>query len=290
MKLLILITTLILLVSCNEEAENRRRPNITPSDRQYILGGSEEGSKYLISQSHRDKDLADNVSLLSNYQEASLSRSGQTYPSHYRNIPMVNLDHDNANSLIERPQVKCGMSGDGIQAKLDDCKSKNTTRSEFKGKRFGNMGEGDWKLVAKSEDGSAGHEVWMDMRTRLIWSDRLEANNWCKASGNQEDEGGIDCSSNTLFYCTSDNLFQEAKGNTETIVDWRLPSRNDLLQADINGARVILKNSNHHFWSATIDSNNNGKAWTVHGKTGELESTSRSSGSPSIRCVGRILK
>lgn len=281
---------LALFVSCNEESSNRRRPYVAPDEPQYILGGSEEGSKYLISQSHRDKNLDDNVNLLSNYDETQVTRAGRSFPSHYRDIPIVNLDHDNANSNIDRPQVKCGMSGDGIQAKLDDCKSKNTTRSEFKGKRFGNMGEGDWRLVAKSDDGSAGHEVWMDMRTRLIWSDRLESNNWCKASGNQEDEGGIDCTSNTLFYCTTDNLFQEAKGNTETIVDWRLPTRNDFLQADINGARVILKNNNHDFWSATIDSNNNAKAWTVHGKTGELESTSRSSGSPSIRCVGRILK
>lgn len=289
MKLFFGLMTLFILTACNETPENRRNRTVIPVDRDFALGSSEEVSKYLISHSHRDSNLPTNSDIMSVYQEGLNLRANQ-YPSFYRDVPMVNLDTDNANIQITRPQVKCGTTGSGIQAKLDDCKAKNTSYSIHMGKTFGNMGEGDWQLVAKTENGSGGYEVWMDLRTRLVWSDRLEANNWCKASGNDEDEAGIDCASNTLDYCTADNLFQEQKGNSETIISWRLPSRNDFLQADINGARNVLPSRNYAYWTATVDSSNNAKAWTVHGKTGVLESFTRSSGAPSIRCIGRILK
>lgn len=283
------LVVLFFLTACNETSDSRRNRTVISADRDFAIGSSEEVSKYLISHSHRDSNLPDTSNLMSVYQEGLNLRANQ-YPSFYRDIPMVNLDHDNGNFNIVRPQIQCGISGTGIQTKLDDCKAKNSSLSIQTGKIFGNMGEGDWQLVYKSENGSSGHEVWMDLRTRLVWSDRLEANNWCKASGNDEDEAGIDCSSNTLDYCTADNLFQSQKGNSETIISWRLPTRNDFLQADINGARIVLPNRDFAFWTATIDSSNNAKAWTINGKNGVLESVSRNSGAPSIRCVGRILK
>jgi hypothetical protein len=290
MKSLLPVFTLLLIASCNESPTDRQRAKPPQVEQEYILGGNTEGSKYLISQSHRNSNTADDVKLLSNYDEALLLRAGSVYPGHYRNTPEVKSDHDNRSAVISRPQTVCGTTQADILGRIADCKDKNLAKAFQQGKKFGNMGEGNWQLVSKTATGTAGFEVWMDMRTQLVWSDRLEANNWCKASSNLENAAGVDCSVNTLFYCDADNLFSDAKGKLDGLVDWRLPTRNDLLQADINGSKVVLMNTNHDYWSATVDSTNNAKAWAVHGETGVLSSKSRNDDSISIRCVGRILK
>ena len=53
------------------------------------------------------------------------------------------------------------------------------------GKKYGQDGEGDWKLVSVLiADGPVTYEVWRDERTKLLWSDRASSNyNWFQAAG-----------------------------------------------------------------------------------------------------------
>lgn len=97
-----------------------------------------------------------------------------------------------------RPTKVCGLAGT-TATRIADCLTQNGTKSVWEGKKYGQLGEGDWKLVtlykaaAISGDACAGgmaggcYEVWRDERTQLIWSDELNNNsnnyNWFQAAG-----------------------------------------------------------------------------------------------------------
>lgn len=97
-----------------------------------------------------------------------------------------------------RPDKVCGLSG-SVATRISDCLTQNAGKSSWEGKKYGQSGEGDWKLVtlykaaAISGDACAGgsaagcFEVWRDERTQLLWSDYLNNNgngyNWFRAAG-----------------------------------------------------------------------------------------------------------
>lgn len=97
-----------------------------------------------------------------------------------------------------RPTKVCGLAG-SIATRVADCSSQNGTKATWEGKKYGQYGEADWKLVtlykagAVAGDACAGgsaagcYEVWRDERTQLIWSDYVNNNgngyNWFRAAG-----------------------------------------------------------------------------------------------------------
>ncbi len=78
----------------------------------------------------------------------------------------------------------CGGSGT-IADRITDCRTKNGLWAFYDGKKYGQDGEGDWKLVSVViAAGPVTYEVWRDERTKLLWSDMASANyNWYQASG-----------------------------------------------------------------------------------------------------------
>ena len=78
-------------------------------------------------------------------------------------------------------------------------------------------------------------------------------------------------------------------GVPTTDITWRLPTRADYLQADLNGLRFVLPRTDAAVWTATVSGENRENAWSIIPKTGELTSVVRST-NLAVRCVGRRLK
>ena len=72
-------------------------------------------------------------------------------------------------------------------------------------------------------------------------------------------------------------------------VKWRLPNREEFLQADINGARSVLVDSGSNLWTASFDKQFGGeyKAWAINHKDGILASTLIDE-ELDVRCVGVV--
>jgi hypothetical protein len=78
--------------------------------------------------------------------------------------------------------LACGASGT-IEARIADCATINGLWSFYDGKKYGQDGEGDWKLVSVLGAGPK-FEVWRDERTKLLWSDKsTNEYNWYQAAG-----------------------------------------------------------------------------------------------------------
>jgi hypothetical protein len=210
-------------------------------------------------------------------------------PVGYDNIPRLDEADDglgnSAVRLMIRPTVECGMEPSFTTAqRLRDCATKNPAYSEWKGLVNGNAGEGNWKLLARN---SSGREVWLDESTGLFWSDVVATSNWCQASGNTEPSlinDGIDC--NVIGAGVSRCESAAVLGLPAADIAWRLPTRGDFLQADLNGARFVLPRTTTQVWTATLAGDNREQAWSITVQTGVLSKVARDQ-SLGIRCVGR---
>lgn len=261
----------------------------------------------ISSNMHRDVGT-DQMSL-------TTERTTTVYVVGYREVPNILNDDDgyNASSPIvkaSRPTVDCGETGE-ISDRIIDCETDNGSTAIWEGAINGIAGEATWRLVTRKN----GAEVWRDERTRLLWSDTDSINlNWCRASGNsQVDDPNGYCSNpgnqdaiNPYSTCSEfpgsqgtffgDNYvtgtYSDFKGGmgllSSTIVRWRLPTRNDYLQADIDGISAVLPNMPVSFWASTAVSWGRVLAWVYHGGDGTLNGALRSgAGSNTVRCVGR---
>jgi hypothetical protein len=70
-------------------------------------------------------------------------------------------------------------------------------------------------------------------------------------------------------------------------IKWRLPTRNDYLQADLNGIRFVLKTANSPFWTATMNSasTNRSEAWTYNQSQRTIEKVAMTD-LRQVRCIG----
>lgn len=194
-----------------------------------------------------------------------------------RDIPVVATDDDGfiGDNPVTRAdtssKASCGTSQATIAARISDC------AISWDGEALGKMGEGKWSLVTKAN----GHEVWKDERTGMLWGGNMGTNNWCQASGNIENDGGIDCSpgnglqpSSPVSMCAegaglNSEGFNDPKGGMRKVatpnspsVSWRLPTRRDYLQAYANGMAYVLPGFlNNPFWTASVVSSYRYRAW-----------------------------
>jgi hypothetical protein len=97
---------------------------------------------------------------------------------HYLETIAVN----DANIATRANIVACGSTGT-IAERIEDCATLNGLWAFYDGKKYGQDGEGDWKLVSVIGAGPK-YEVWRDERTKLLWSDKTSVNyNWYQAAG-----------------------------------------------------------------------------------------------------------
>ena len=201
------------------------------------------------------------------------------------------------------------------------------TEATWDGAVKGNAGQGAWKLVTREGDlgsslAGAGREVWRDERTGLLWSSKVATSlNWCKASGSNfitnnpsaQDDPNDYCDNATSqttgtgpgnkaisacyedgenYFTGTDGAIDDAgKGSlgsaSTPAVRWRLPSIYEYEQANINGIRFVLPDSDGNYeWSASVVSSLRNLAWIFNGSTGSVSLLSRY-GTRAVRCVGR---
>ena len=249
------------------------------------------------------------------------SVNATAFQDYHKLVPDPKFDTDGASSGTYqlatiaggRPSQICGTSGT-IAERISDCSSKNGVAAFYDGKNYGQSGEGDWKLVTRTEN---GYEVWRDERTKLIWSDRLATTyNWYRAAGyastdsTTSNTGGYDarpgvgvqpnppvsvCVDASLiptlsgyqsFTTPSEN--DERKGNLNyPAVTWRLPTIWDWKLAEANGLRQVLPNLGMWFWSATGSGAINAP-WMSFPSDGGIQywANRNNSSQISVRCIG----
>lgn len=283
MKSIAFLALLTMVVACND-AEKGNRPEINAS-----RGAQISENSAVRSQLHRLRL----TSVLSTAQE---SANAESLPVGYDNIPNIFEADDgfgsNSRSVIHAPHSgqSCGVGTAfaTIQERMTNCETLNPGQASWKALSSGNAGEGNWSLVLRNVDGK---EIWLDETTNYLWSDVVaDATGWCDASGNRQgiaDGGKVDCQIlGTRSLCADSAL----PGIPESQVSWRLPTRGDFLQADLDGARFVLRNvSTMSFWTATVNGSNRDEAWSILQSTGALSAVSRAEGR-AVRCIGRRLK
>lgn len=285
---LIVLTT---FVSCNDVGTNRKQERDTRTN-----PGLDPESNSISSFLHRVKG-----SIVLTYSEEITRTLNNDLPEvSYRRVPDMEIDDegtDGANITLRtslgRPKVTCGAgSFTGVTARIADCAAKNSDKAIWEGFRYGSSGEGTWQLVSRMD---TGKEIWMDNRTGMVWSDTVVNResgatefDWCKASGN--DQGAtatmtIDCTKQAAGESSCVNLVMDEIGDQ---IQWRLPTRNDFLQADLDGARFVLKKENiNGLWTATMKSNTSGrnKAWIYNSTDGTLTSGELTT-TRQVKCIG----
>lgn len=286
-----LLTFMILaiLASCGEDVGSNHKIATAGRKPEVNVPELTATNSIILSQLHREKG-----SEILTYSQEITGIINNALPDRlYRVIPSMEKDDEgsivNVTTMndIGRPSIDCGAGTNftGINARIADCAEKNGDRAIWNGHRFGAAGEGNWKLVAKTEM----NEHWMDERTGLVWSYLLNPVNWCRASGNTQNNSpfnDIDCG--TIGGMESICVGAILESIPEGQIKWRLPTRNDFLQADINGLRFVLpQETSSGLWTATIRASSQGRseAWVYHSTNGTLSSANLAT-ERQVRCVG----
>jgi hypothetical protein len=273
LQLVIAILMSFILSSCGDVSSNQRRDN----SETIIPGLGADAS--IVSHIHRTRGEA-TITYAEEIQR--LLRNETSF--NYRKIPDLDLDFEGGTNVsrvtqLGRPQVACGSLAEdamnGVEARLADCKIKN---QDIKGSTYlwngvanGAAGEGIWQLVSLRGE----TELWKDLKTGMVWS---------KASGNMETGTNINCAflAGNVSLCSGKILTWLGDD-----IEWRLPTRNDYLQADLDGLRLVLTQTTavKTYWTATLDSMNKLNAWTYSLPQGQL-SSSPVEESKLVRCIG----
>jgi hypothetical protein len=283
-----------LLVSCGGDvSSNRKKGNNSSSpDRSTQAAEGSAGQDNIRSFIHREKGST----VISYTQEISKTLAKDLPMSLYRTIPSMEKDDEGSaknvitTTNIGRPTTSCGIGENfaGIDARITDCYLKNREKALWEGQRYGAAGEGTWKLVGLSADGK---ETWFDGRTGMVWSDLHSKTNWCKASGNTENATTtetIDCNNFNDTISGEEVCIDAVTPGLGTQIKWRLPTRNDFLQADLNGLRfVLIKENADGLWTATMKARVPGRtdAWVYHSTDGSLSSANLAT-ERQVRCIG----
>lgn len=244
---------------------------------------------------------------------------------HYlETIAAAKMNNDIPASFTSRQNAlsACGASGT-IDSRISDCATLNGIWSFYDGKKYGQDGEGDWKLVSVVGAGPK-FEVWRDERTKLLWSDKSSAiYNWYQAAGYSKLDAVslaeseflsspgttdpqlgaiIQPGTGAISVCPDVDAGQIAAGGGEPLhtytnpetdfkaglehpqATWRLPSRSDWGLAEVNGIRKVLPNMDHYFWTTSSYSNYRYYAWYFYGNDGTQGYDYRTS-TYSVRCV-----
>jgi hypothetical protein len=233
---------------------------------------------------------------------SSIAASVLNLLSGYSRIPI--LSGANASFDIistQAPTVNGSVSdcGTGITVAemIGHCASVFDDDASWLGSIQGSSAEGNWYLVKRVHHLGTAYEVWKDGTTGLLWSDRLETvADWCDASGAHDgacDAGGGSqislCAEDDTIPLVPNPVAADAaidlaakgglhKGPSTPAVGWRLATRSDWLQADVNGIRHAVPNlydpnpstDYNVYWTATRNEENDA-AW-IYLENGTLDS------------------
>lgn len=278
------------LGGCNDVSSNRQKaPN------EINTPAIEGGTTPLLISSGMIRNLG--AATLSNRQESS---SVFTNNPEYRTVPNMETDDEGQNErsvrtrqYLTRPKVECGLAdSQSLNSRINHCAKLNGSRATWDGRYHGSSTEGRWDLVALQLSGVSTKEIWIDRKSGLLWSDIYGPTNWCEASGNEQpdvrDLHKINCEELMVeSRCVGQNLLSISK------FDWRLPTRNDYLQADLDGLRFVLKAGNGTgFWTATLSTLGalREKAWVYNSDKSGILVSEEMTELRQVRCIGIVAK
>ena len=225
-----------------------------------------------------------------------LKNTANGYPDNYRDIPERDSHDQDAQTTryTNRGENKdCGLLPEdnepSIGKRIDNCKEvfkSDPNARLWSGKINGISGEGNWILVLKK----ANRHIWLDVSTNLLWTDTITETTWPNASGSQVTSTNATCHNDFLAADVANSETDYFAGLTPDEVKLRLPTRNDFLQADLNGARFVLDGvAGKTYWSANFIKDTL-EAWTIQQEDGILQKAAINATGISVRCVGIILK
>lgn len=269
-----------ILVGCNDDIAANRKERINQEAASETI--------IVVSGIHRNRGTTP----LSYNAENSIYSEGTTI----HRVPDMTLHDDGVDkknvTFATRPTVPCGLASlKTLSSKIADCAltGKNGDAATWNGTLNAGSAEGIWQLVTFSSDPDGTYEIWLDKKTGMLWSDVIKkTENWCAASGNSDavsDIIGISCTDAGVGsnFCGL-LLYPELKS-----VNWRLPTRNDYLQADLDGIRFVVKRGTDANWTATISTSTDTvirtKAWTYNMTYGTLVADLVTA-NHHVRCIG----
>ncbi|MBA2405836.1 MAG: hypothetical protein H0V66_13755 [Bdellovibrionales bacterium] len=282
-EVIVLLTFTGLMVGCNEDMASNRKPikRVNPITPDPVIN--------VYSGIHRERGSAPvtyKAEILANSENPKV-----------RVIPDIRYDDEGGDEVNittrtfkGRPDKLCGRTIKAtLKEKIADCLALNGLKASWNGTIDAGSAESTWNLVTLSEtaDGSETFEIWQDQRTSMLWSDIITTEgNWCESSGSQlkpSEYVGEDCeiTGKGRSLCTNYGPPELPK------VSWRLPTRHDYLQADIDGIRFALTRSPITFWTATVSTNVKARtsAWSYHMITGVVIAEPMDS-QRNVRCIG----
>ena len=148
----------------------------------------------------------------------------------------------------------CGTEGT-VEERIQDC---------------GKFQNGNFVLVAKVKAFKQIFSVYKDLKTNLLWSDRLYPNTLNHT--------------NAVRAC---EYLRAEMANIDEVI-WELPTLNNYKQADKHGIRKSLPNMDSFFWTATENRDNPLSGWMFNGVYGDISSYNRNNGTAHVRCVGQV--
>lgn len=277
------------LASCgaanNPDSRNGDDNSGGPTDRSLLAAGSEELQGQLRSQMFRfnGKEQYTYTGEVSKLKKDKL-------PSSHRTVPNLQYDiHNSVKGPVSLPNsdTSCGNSFDkSIKSRHQDCTEKQDLdlAITWSGKNQGISGEGSWQLISNSKSAEISNKiVWQDFSTGYLWSDLLLGYTFEEAAG--IGQGNLE---NRPCQGIAGKTKHELGRINPDIVSWRLPNRNEFLQADLNGSRFVLPNIiDELVWTASYAGNN--EAWAINIKTGVL-SLQKTDTKLGVRCIGAVIK
>lgn len=260
---------LILLSSCNPPTPNRteKKGEKEEKDTPELNPSPTKLSDLLPSQSFRNRGTA-----LRTYIQELKALQNDTNDVNYRYIP-GDFDHDDNITPFSAQLNNCGESDDisKLDQRIEHCALKNPGSYLWRGKTNGIAGEGDWRLVLKNNEIT----IMQDMRTSLLWTSAIAETNWPNATGRSELATDHICTTATIKFLNQKQ------------VHWRLPTRSEFLQADINGSRFVLQDRARNYWTA--NSYDEDQAWVIYLQTGALNLMDKTE-DIAVRCIGYPLQ
>jgi hypothetical protein len=170
----------------------------------------------------------------------------------------------NPDQKIINATIEEGFNGNQTELGKRVCGTNGSVQNRIK---HCNERKDNYALVARTVEEK---EVWKDLITGLVWSDRLPS---------------IMNHYNAEKACNAG--LAEVAGISG--VTWRLPSKEEYEEAEKNGIRRALPNMNYWFWSSSVLRYNSDGAWLFYGSnvyTGHGYGH-RNSYDESVRCVAR---
>ena len=216
------------------------------------LANYTDDDQLLVSQEIYD-ELAnlDRVGLLVHEAlYAMFRKSGATDSRQSRRLTAELLASNADQKVIDQILGKhraCGLKG-SIEQRIEKC----------------NQSNGLFSLVSRTKE---GHEIFKDLKSGLIWSDRLLSSMTHR---------------NSQQACNSD--LKEVAGINAA---WRLPSKEEYEEAEKNEIRNALPNMNNRFWSSSVHPDYSFAASLFRGENGTTDYDVRSARLHSVRCVAK---